>query len=118
MNAPLEKSTVRVRDISQANDNTLRIDWTDGFESVFDVVELRKKCPCAVCIDEWTHQPRLDSSTIKSDVRPVRIDSVGRYAMSIKFSDGHGTGIYTFQMLRKLAGLDRAGSEKDQPSLH
>lgn len=107
MNPNFEQNNIRVKDISQSDDRTLRIGWTDNAESIYDVVELRRKCPCASCIDEWTHEPRLDQASVKDDVRPIRIDSVGRYAMSIKFSDGHGTGIYTFQMLRKLAGLDR-----------
>jgi DUF971 family protein len=32
----------------------------------------------------------------------VRIESVGAYALKIHFSDGHATGIYTFQMLRAM----------------
>ena len=63
---------------------------------------LRKKCPCAFCVDEWVEKPILKEEDVKDDVRPVSIDSVGRYAMSIKFSDGHSTGIYTFKYLRGL----------------
>ena len=62
---------------------------------------LRKKCPCAFCVDEWS-KPILKEEDAKDDVRPVSIDSVGRYAMSIKFSDGSSTGIYTFKYLRGL----------------
>ena len=47
-------------------------------------------------------KPILKAEDVSDDVRPVSIDSVGRYAMSIKFSDGHATGIYTFQYLRSL----------------
>ena len=93
----------RVKDISQQDERTLRVAWTDGKTDLFDVVMLRKRCPCASCIDEWTHEPRLDAKSIPDSVRPVRVDSVGRYAMRFNFSDGHSTGIYTFKMMREMA---------------
>ena len=93
---------IRVRDIAQEGERTLAITWTDGAQSRLDVVTLRQQCPCASCIDEWTGAKRLQPKDIADTVRPVRIDSVGAYALQIHFNDGHGTGIYTFQMLRGL----------------
>lgn len=93
---------IRVKDIAQVDGRTLRITWTDGRTDRFDVVQLRRKCPCATCIDEWTREQRLKPSDVADTVRPVRIDSVGSYALKIEFSDGHSTGIYTFPMLRSL----------------
>lgn len=93
---------IRVRDIQQVDARTLGITWTDGRKDLFDVVRLRRKCPCAACIDEWTREQRLKPSDVADTVRPVRIDSVGSYALKIEFSDGHSTGIYTFPMLRTL----------------
>jgi DUF971 family protein len=98
---------VRVREIMQVNERTLGIVWTDGRKDAFDVVALRRACPCAMCIDEWTRAQRLKPESIPDAVRPVRIDSVGAYALQIHFSDGHATGIYTFQMLRQLASAAR-----------
>ncbi len=93
---------IRVQKIWQKSDRDLAIVWTDGKESEFDVVQLRRLCPCAVCIDEFTHERKLRPEDVSEGVRPVRVESVGRYALNIKFNDGHGTGIYTFQMLRDL----------------
>lgn len=93
---------IRVKDIAQLDPRTLGITWTDGRRDTLDVVLLRRKCPCAMCIDEWTREERLKPSDIPDTVRPVRIDSVGAYALKIEFSDGHSTGIYTFPMLRSL----------------
>ncbi len=93
---------IRVKDISQKNDRTLSILWTDNKVQNLDVVKLRLKCPCAGCIDEWTHKPILKPEQIPESVRPVSIESVGSYAMKIAFNDGHSTGIYTYQMLRSL----------------
>jgi len=97
---------IRVKALEQADDRTLAVTWTDGRHDSFDVVTLRRKCPCAVCIDEWTRKELLKPEDIPESVRPVRIDSVGTYALKIAFSDGHSTGIYTFQMLRDLAATD------------
>lgn len=96
---------VRVKDIQQIDSRTLGIRWTDDKVGRYDVVDLRRRCPCAMCIDEWTHEPLLKPESIPETVRPVRIDSVGQYALTIAFSDGHRTGIYTFNMLRKLPDL-------------
>lgn len=93
---------LRVKDIRQKDDRTLSITWTDNKTQNFDVVELRRKCPCASCIDEWTHKQILKPDSVPETVRPVKIDSVGSYALQIAFNDGHKTGLYTFQMLRDL----------------
>ena len=96
------EENIQVKKIWQQDDRTLGVEWSDNQRSLLDVVMLRKKCPCAFCVDEWTNEPILKAENVGEDVRPVSIDSVGRYAMSIKFSDGHSTGIYTFKYLRSL----------------
>ncbi len=98
----MENQAVQVKKLWQVNDRTLGIQWTDGRESQLDVIQLRRSCPCAMCIDEWTHTKKLKDSDVPETTRPTRIESVGRYAMSIKFNDGHNTGIYTFDLLRNL----------------
>lgn len=97
---------IRVKNISKKGDRNLAITWSDNKDDTFDVVELRRKCPCASCIDEWTREQLLKAEAVAETVRPITIDSVGRYALNIKFSDGHGTGIYTFTMLRNLGALN------------
>jgi len=96
---------VRVRNIRQLDARTLGITWSDDRDDRFDVVELRRHCPCATCIDEWTHERKLRPEDVSDSVRPVRIESVGQYAMTVQFSDGHRTGIYTFPLLRKLVTI-------------
>ncbi len=93
---------IRVQEISQKDDRILQVLWTDQQRQEFDVVELRRKCPCAVCIDEWTREKRLKPEDVSEEVRPIEIESVGRYALKIRFTDGHSTGIYTFENLRKM----------------
>ena len=97
-----DPSTTPAR-IFQHGPHELAIDWQDGLESIFEVRALRLACGCASCVDEWTGEYRLDPSSVPSDVRPVRIESVGRYAIQIEWSDGHSSGIYPFRRLRDLA---------------
>jgi DUF971 family protein len=88
--------------IEQAGPRGLRIAWADGHESILDVRRLRLACGCAACVDEWTGEDRLDPGAVPEDVRPLRIQPVGRYAIQIDWSDGHATGIYPFRRLREL----------------
>jgi len=83
----------------------LAIMWSDGKETLLSTYDLRIQCPCASCVDEMTGQPRLNPATVPKDVWPQNIAPVGRYALHFDWSDGHKTGIYTFEHLRKSAGL-------------
>ncbi|MGH0038363.1 MAG: DUF971 domain-containing protein [Myxococcota bacterium] len=100
-------------EITQTGPRELSIHWADGARSVFDVRDLRLACGCAECVDEWTGAERLDPASVPEDVHPVRIESVGRYAIQIFWSDGHETGIYPFARLRELsAGPTATGSHE------
>jgi len=90
--------------IRQRGPRELAITWADGAESVYDVRALRLACACAQCVDEWTGEPRLDPDGVPADVHPRSVQSVGRYAIRIDWSDGHDTGIYSFTRLRQLTG--------------
>ena len=89
--------------IAQHDPRTLAIDWADGAESRIDVRALRLACGCANCVDEWSGQPLLDPESVPADVAPRGLQSVGRYAIQVDWSDGHDTGIYPFERLRGLA---------------
>jgi len=91
-----------VRKIEQLDKRTLGIEWTDGHKSRWTLAHLRRHCPCASCLDEWTGKPLLKPESIDENISATSIDSVGRYALAIRFSDGHTTGIYSFPMLREL----------------
>ena len=93
--------------IAQHDARTLAIDWADGASSRIDVRALRLACGCANCIDEWSGQPLLDPERVPPDVVPRGIQSVGRYAIQVAWSDGHDTGLYPFERLRALADAGR-----------
>ena len=88
-------------EIGRAGQHDVKIRWQDGHESVYPARDLRLKCPCAACVDEMTGAARLIASSVPESVQPLKIDLVGRYAIAIHWSDGHNTGIYTFEYLRQ-----------------
>ncbi len=96
-------------DIRQASGDELGITWEDGHESRYTWQFLRASCPCAWCNDL---RIKGTSEYIAADVRPSMVSPVGRYALSFDFSDGHSTGIYSFEYLRRMCPcLECTGSE-------
>jgi DUF971 family protein len=81
----------------------LSIRWKDGVESLYRPRDLRLACPCAGCVDEMTGLRTLRPKDVNDDVHPLSIHYVGRYALQFVWSDGHQTGIYPFDYLRRLS---------------
>ena len=93
-------SSAQPVEIERLGDAALRIVWDDGHESTFANAELRFRCSCAMCVDELTGVRRLQRAHIPADIRANALELVGNYAIQITWSDGHATGIYTFERLR------------------
>jgi DUF971 family protein len=89
--------------IIEDSDRELSIKWSDDTESKYTAASLRRSCPCAGCRDEWTGERTLDGATVPDEMTFSHISIVGRYALNFHFSDGHETGIYSFDYLRKLS---------------
>jgi DUF971 family protein len=92
--------------IVEENDREITINWSDGAATTFDAVLLRRSCPCAGCVNEWTGEKMLKDENIDESLSFSNVSVVGRYALNFQFSDGHDTGIYTFAFLRKLSGVE------------
>ena len=89
--------------IIEESDSEISIVWSDDAETKYKASELRRKCPCASCVNEWTGEKILRDETIPDDLNIRHTSIVGRYALNFHFSDGHETGIFTFKYLRELA---------------
>lgn len=81
----------------------LQITWPDGLSNRFTAYELRVNCPCAMCVDENTGQRTLDPKKVPLNVQIKSFGRVGRYAVNFNFSDGHNTGIYSFDIFREMS---------------
>jgi DUF971 family protein len=80
----------------------LRISWADGHAGLYPHRYLRANCQCAACVDEWSRKVLVRVDEIPAGIVPTEIRPVGRYAVHIVWSDGHATGIYAFNLLRRL----------------
>jgi prepilin-type processing-associated H-X9-DG protein len=89
------------------------IAWADGHTSHFDFVYLRDQCPCATCNDERAKKESLGEASpafasspalpmFKPKPKAQSAQAVGQYAIQISFSDGHSTGIYSYDLLRSI----------------
>jgi len=99
--------------LAMTADGRLRIDWSDGSARLYRVRELRDGCPCAGCREKRNAPPPPPAAggmislpiLTAAEARPLELLAmapVGNYAYAIEFSDGHDTGIYTFDVLREL----------------
>ncbi|QQS33057.1 MAG: DUF971 domain-containing protein [Acidobacteriota bacterium] len=88
--------------IIEENESEISIEWSDGRETRYAAPRLRRSCPCAGCVNEWTGEKMLDESSIPDDINFNSISMVGRYALNFHFSDGHDTGIFSFNYLWEL----------------
>jgi len=89
------------------------IGWADGHVSHFDFAYLRDNCPCATCNDERGKKESLGEVSpvfasspalpmFKPKVRAQSATPIGQYAIQIAFSDGHSTGIFSYDQLRTI----------------
>lgn len=89
--------------IQKKSETEMSIAWNTGVTTVVTFFELRFQCRCAECVDEWTRKRRLTRDRVRPDVKPVRVEAVGRYAIQIDWNDGHRTGIYPYSLLYEIA---------------
>jgi DUF971 family protein len=85
--------------------------WTDGHASHYDFPYLRDECPCATCNDERIRKsagagvgpaPAAALPMYKPKTRAQAATTVGNYAIQITFTDGHATGIFSYDHLRSI----------------
>ncbi len=84
-------------------DGVLEIVWEPGTVCRYPFRYLRQECPCAACVNEFTGERTLDPESVPESIQPVALEFSGNYAIKIQWSDGHSTGLYTWDRLLKLA---------------
>lgn len=83
----------------------VRVHWPDGTESRIPNKKLRASCQCALCVHEYSGEALLDPQSIPDDIEVKGIQPLGNYAVGINWSDGHTSGIFSWDHLREVAGL-------------
>lgn len=93
--APLNLRAIRA-------DRVLEILWPPDELVRHSFFQLRCECPCAGCLNEFTGERTLDPATVPAEITPMQIEFSGNYALKIHWSDGHNTGLYSWDHLRKI----------------
>lgn len=97
---PLEPSS------AQLIGGELALVWSDGQESYLPLELLRRACPCASCGGEPDVMGNLIRPHVSYGPQSFELmgwNIVGGYAIQPRWKDGHGTGIYAYSYLRRLA---------------
>ncbi len=99
--------------------------WSDGHSSHYDFPYLRDNCPCALCNDEREKKARIGGGAgttpaplpmFKPRTTARSAAAVGNYAIQIEFSDGHATGIFSFDHLREICPCRACAREFRAPA--
>ena len=103
----------------------IKIDWRDGHRSEYTLGYLRDECPCASCtgahgtVPQKTHHSAPDASPFKMFAPTLRmsaVEAVGHYAVRIEWNDGHNTGIYSFDHLRRICPCPECAATQVTPA--
>ena len=86
-----------------SGDQILELTWEGDRVDRLPYRYLRGECPCATCRDEWTGQRILDPTSIRDDLKLEGMEPIGNYALRLVWSDGHSSGLYTWETFRRLA---------------
>lgn len=83
-------------------EGVLRVTWPES-QCDFPLAFLRRQCECANCVNEWTGERILNPASVPDNIVIQKMDLVGSYAVRIEWSDGHNSGLYTWDRLRELS---------------
>ena len=120
---------VKVR-VMKTEGTGVAIDWKDGHRSSWTFSWLRYGCPCAVCNEERKAEGRAAGVAkaapggplvlYQAPPRPLEVTPVGKYALRFKWNDGHESGIYSWDYLRRMCQctLCRGTREHAAPGTH
>jgi ATP-binding protein involved in chromosome partitioning len=92
----------------------LRVSWPDGHQGLHRARTLRIGCGCAHCVDENTGKRLLDPGRVPLDIGIRAHQPVGRYAVTLTFTDGHDTGIYPYKKLRAQCECEECSKGRTQ----
>jgi len=91
-------SNVRVH----KEERILELVWSDSEVSRLPFQRVRQNCRCAVCVDEFTGRQILDPQSVPADLGLLEVSLCGNYALRIRWSDQHDSGLFTWNHLRSI----------------
>lgn len=109
--------------IAVSKSKGITIEWKDGHKSVYSLAWLRDQCPCAACTGAHGTEPQRTNYSqpqaspfqmYKPAPKMLGVEPVGHYAIRIQWNDGHNTGIYSWDVFRRICPCD--GCKKSRES--
>ena len=105
----------------------IQIDWKDGHHSKYSLAYLRDECPCASCTGAHGTEPKRSEYSapqktgdpfpmFQPTLKMLDVKELGHYAFQIDWSDGHSTGIYSYDHLRKICPCEECRAARFQDS--
>lgn len=100
----MKRLNLKPKKIRITNHNSLLVEWDNSEITEISSLNLRKFCPCAVCMEERSIQSGSFIPVFLSEqLRMKDIKLTGNYGILIEWMDGHSTGIYEFDILYRIA---------------
>lgn len=81
----------------------LELVWSDNDNSILPFRTVRQNCRCAVCVDEFSGKQLLDPASVPEDLGLLEVSLCGNYALRIRWSDNHDSGLFTWNHLRSIS---------------
>lgn len=97
----------------QAIGTELAIRWNDGSETFLPLEYLRRACPCAECGGEPDVLGRVLRPEVTHNPASFRLRNyqlIGGYAIQPTWEDGHSSGLYSYDYLRRLGTTQEDGN--------
>lgn len=100
----------------------IKIDWKGGHTSEYTCAWLRDECPCATCTGAHGTEPQKSTyaqpakdpfQLYKPAIKMLSVEPAGNYALRIHWNDGHNTGIYTYEHLRRICPCPQCSVERN-----
>jgi ATP-binding protein involved in chromosome partitioning len=79
--------------------------WPDETKATVSYRDLRLSCQCALCVNEMSGKKMLNEKSVRPDIAPKEVYPLGNYALAITWNDGHSSGIYPYETIKKLSRL-------------
>ena len=111
--------------VHQTEGTGVDIDWKDGHHSHWSFRWLRDACPCAMCNEVREHEgrqpgePKPPSASPlpmhKAPIQPYKVTRVGHYAIRFEWNDGHYSGIFSWDYLRRICQCEECIRSESEP---
>jgi DUF971 family protein len=125
MRNPAEETAIADPEhIAISKSTGIKIDWRDGHHSDYPLAYLRDECPCASCTGAHGTPPEKSNYSkpelfpmFKPALKMTSVEPVGSYAVRIFWNDGHSSGIYSFDHLRKICPCAECALAVTRPTI-